>query len=1073
MRLGRLLPLCLALAGGQTLLAVDASADAPHGRAHARKFDGFNPTFNLGQSASGAVCEAKRTFEGAVAESGARVWNVTCRGWSNTLGQLYLFPGGVRREAETQWRKDLAARTDCADALHEGAKSECHTKPANLAYVVFAPGTRSVAAEGKAPIQDVLGVGIRFLSREIAEPAAVDAASASVGKVSSAPVSDLDKGVAPSSDSLRSNAYSYGQDWRFNEAETDFATLASTSEGATRAEALYNQALNASNKGRFDEADIYFEQADALSADADSSLKGLGLNYHAADDRNRRDYEAAIADADDAIRTRKASGLSTVHVNASGQLVIPEIESADGTHRVSLIDRDRLRDAQAYEIKGTALEAQGDRAGAREALLEALAILDSPAPQQEPSQLPKVLGEVTPWLDTRVLADLLRLDRGTPAEADTQKKFRAAVTRFSIKHPGALPLAGFYLEQANAEAPDPSKESLAVSDYKEAFKIFIDQRGALADSSDLAAPYFDFLLKRIADAPGAHHQDVVDFFDAAQALIAQSSADAAKRQAAIIQAGDTRAAGLARALDDTVRLQNLNEAELRRLNEQGLYRGGEVDRVTAQRNQLAEQNKTLQDELLQAEPGYTSALKTLVSLEILQKDLKPGEVYAKVFLLSDRGYGILVTPTEAIPYRIDLTRTQAQAMVAKLREPIDKPTLSKDGKRRFYTYFDVGLSHQVFLDIFAPVQAQVLAAKHIIYEPDSSLIPIPISALVVDDASKTLIDSRLASSKPLDYVGVAWLGARTASSIALSASAFHQARKAPPSAAANAFFGFADPDIPRDPADFASVRPSGPATKSDEELCADYRYSLSVLAPLPDTETEVKGVAASLGAAATYLTGDSFTDTAVLTRGAAGGQLGTYKVLYFATHGILDQSNPCLQAALVTSYGGQGSDALLDLRKIPSLHLDADLVVLSACNTGSNSDTAAATPTQSSAADPTKPGVRVRPRAHAPSKAAGAAGEALGGFVTTFVEAGARNVLVSNWEVDSAMTVRLMTTMFQSRDMSQADALVRAERVLMDEPRHSHPYYWAPFMVVGDGGRTMPGSGASASGATASGAPAN
>jgi CHAT domain-containing protein len=1017
-----------------------------------RKFDGFNESFNLGQSASGAVCEAKRTFYGPVVNAGGRVWDVTCRGWSNTLGQLYVFPPGAAR-ARAAWRKDLAGRTDCDQILGQGPKAQCHAKAGNLDYVVFAPSSaRSVAVEGKAPIQDVLQVAVRYLERQIPEPTATDAATTSVSNVSSAPVSELSAGAAPSGESLRSNAYTDGQDWRFNEAESDFAALASASQGLTRAEALYNQALNASNKRRFDEADIYFQQADDLSVGADSSLRALGLNYHAADDRNRGDYQGAVSDADDAIRTREHVEGSVVHVDAAGDLVVPEIDAGDGTHGVSNADRERLRNAQAYEIKGTSLEAMGDRSGAQLALTTALSILRTPLPGQQAGRAAQVIGDVTPWLETRVLADILRLERGTPAEAEAQREFRAAVAHFSIKHPGSLPLAAFYLEQATAEANDPAKEALAVSDYKEAFKIFIDQRGALADSSDLAAPYFDFLLKRIGDAPAAHHDDVVNFFDAAQALVAQSSADAAKRQAAIVQSGDSKAAALARALDDTVRLENINEAEIRRLNDQGVYRGAELDRLQSQGRQLADQNKTLQDELLQAEPGYTSALKTLVSLDTLQKDLHPGEVYVKVFLLSDRGYGVLVTPTEAIPYRIELTRAQAQSLVAKLRDPIDHPAHSADGARRYYTYFDVGLAHEAFLDIFRPVEAQILTAKQIIYEPDASLIPIPIAALVVDDASAALIKTRIASDKPLDYVGVAWLGARSATSIALSASAFHQARKAPPSSAGHSFFGFADPEIPRDPSDFASVRPTGPANAADDKLCADYRYSLSVLAPLPDTATEVRDVGASLASAGQYLVGPAFTDAAVEARGTPGGDLKDYKVLYFATHGILDEANPCLQAALVTSWGGKGSDALLDLQKIPALHLDADLVVLSACNTGTNSDTA------DRVAGPASSRPRAKGRIHAPAKEPVAAGEALGGFVTSFVEAGARNVLVSNWEVDSAMTVRLMKTMFENRGVSQAEALARAERALMEEPRHSHPYYWAPFVVVGDGGRGMPGA---------------
>jgi CHAT domain-containing protein len=906
-----------------------------------RKFDGFNASFNLGQSASGAVCEAKRTFSGPVVDAGGRAWDVTCRGWTNTLGQLYVFPGPSGRRAREVWLKDLALRSDCDHALAQGQKAQCHTKAGALDYVAFdsAP-TRRVAAEGKAPIQDVLEVGVRYLSRQIPEPRAIDTAAASVSKVSTAPVSQLGAGAAPSGESLRANAYADGHDWRFDEAETDFAALASVAQGATRAEALYNQALNASNKRRFAEADIYFQQADELSSGADSLLRALGLNYHAADDRNRGDYQGAVADADDAIRARAHLQGSVVTKDAAGNLVVPETDEGDGAHGVTLTDRELLRNAQAYEIKGTSLQALGDSQGARSALSAGLGILRTPLPGQLPGRPAQTLGDVTPWLETRVLADFLRLDRGTAAEAESQRAFRAAVTRFAIKHPGSLPLAAFYLEQANVEAKDPSKVSLAVSDYKEAFKIFIDQRGALADSSDLAAPYFDFLLQRIGDTPAAHHDDVVNFFDAAQALVAQSSAEAAKRQAAIVQSGDSKAAALARALEDTARLQNLNEAELRRLNEQGVYRGADVDRLNGQARQLADQNKTLQDELLQAEPGYTAALKTLVSLDTLQKDLQPGEVYVKVFLLSDRGYGVLISPTEAIPYRIDLTRVQAQSLVAKLRDPIDHPAHSRDGSRRYYTYFDVGLAHDVFLDIFKPVQSRVLAAKHLIYEPDASLIPIPVSALVVDDSSAALIQSRIASDKPLDYVGVGWLGARSATSIALSASAFHQARKAPPSAATQPFFGFADPVIPADPKAFASVRPVGPTNPADESLCADYRYSLSVLSPLPDTANEVRAVGASLGGADHFLTGPAFTDMAVETRGEQAGDLKSYKVLYFATHGILDESNPCLQAALVTSWGGPGSDALLDLRKIPSLHLDADLVVLSACNTGANSDTA-------------------------------------------------------------------------------------------------------------------------------------
>jgi hypothetical protein len=407
---------------------------------------------------------------------------------------------------------------------------------------------------------------------------------------------------------------------------------------------------------------------------------------------------------------------------------------------------------------------------------------------------------------------------------------------------------------------------------------------------------------------------------------------------------------------------------------------------------------------------------------------------------------MLVSPDAAVPYRIDLTRDKGADIVRTLRMPIDSPGRTRAGKATHGAY-NVALAHELFTDIFGPVSRPVLAAKHIIYEPDATLIAAPISALVVDDASAELINAKLASPQPLDYVGVAWLGAHSYNSIALSASAFYQARISKPSRAAKPFYGYGDPVIPDNPDDFSTVRPDGRSTAADQELCARYRYSLTLMHALPESRTEVTEVASAVGgpAATDYAFGQDFTDIGVEAR----TDLGQYRVLYFATHGLLDDGNPCLRTSLLTSFGGQGSDALLGLDKIARLRLDADMVVLSACNTGTNAHSRPADYADAKAVGRSK---------LATPKLGSGGGEALGGLVTSFVQAGARNVVVSNWEVDSGTTERLMVAMFGQKGVSQAGALAEAERVLMNEPRHSHPYYWAPFTVVGDGGRPMPGA---------------
>ena len=493
-----------------------AAAQPAQAASVGKRFDGFKPVFNLGQAANGAVCEARRDFDGPVVARGGRVWNITCRGWSNTLGSLYLFPAGKARAAEAAWRQALAERVDCPATVDPRApRLACKTRAAGLAYVVYraASGDQVVAAEGRAPIDDVLTKGVSFISGAIPEPGPIDKVATAVAQVSTASVSQLsvvDGAQPPSIEGLRAAAYAKGQEWRFDQAELDFSDLTlaqgADASAAVQAEALYNQALNASNNGRYDKAAIFFDQADKLVAQGDSSLRALGLNYRAADARNQLDYDGAIALADQAIAVRAQSTAGGGERTSTGAIFIPEVGSADGTERISREDRERLRDVQALEIKATALEASGKPDEARAALTTARRILDDRMPESETRLRPVYLGQAAPWLNVRVWADLLRLDRGTPREDDTELQFRTAVTYFGTRHPGSLPLAAFFLEQATAEAglgrTNKVEEAKAGDDYKAAFAIFIDQRGSLADSADLARPYFDFSAHAHRRRPG-------------------------------------------------------------------------------------------------------------------------------------------------------------------------------------------------------------------------------------------------------------------------------------------------------------------------------------------------------------------------------------------------------------------------------------------------------------------------------------------------------------------------------------------------------------------------------------------
>ena len=335
--------------------------------------------------------------------------------------------------------------------------------------------------------------------------------------------------------------------------------------------------------------------------------------------------------------------------------------------------------------------------------------------------------------------------------------------------------------------------------------------------------------------------------------------------------------------------------------------------------------------------------------------------------------------------------------------------------------------------MFGPIEPQLANLHRLIYQPDPTMIGIPIGALVTDPASIQLVahntEVARAAKTEVSYKGIGWLAAKLETSVSISTAAFYNTRRARPSKGAKPFLGYADPVIPNGPQAFRTV--VAPAWSigiaGGADFCSGFRKALMKLPQLPEAAEEVKVVAAAVGAPGNVILGKDFTDDRVKQGGSFEGALDQYRVLYFATHGLLPQANGCLQPSLVTSQGGSTSDSLLDTSEIPNLQLDADLVVLSACDTGAGLED-------------------------------GGGGAALGGLVSTFTYAGARNLLVSNWEVNSEATEILMSALFTSKAATQGDALIEAERSFMARDDFSHPYYWAAFSIVGDGARALAAS---------------
>jgi len=158
---------------------------------------------------------------------------------------------------------------------------------------------------------------------------------------------------------------------------------------------------------------------------------------------------------------------------------------------------------------------------------------------------------------------------------------------------------------------------------------------------------------------------------------------------------------------------------------------------------------------------------------------------------------------------------------------------------------------------------------------------------------------------------------------------------------------------------------------------------------------------------------------------ATSAELGQYRMIHFSTHGLLDGKQPELSGLVFSLFDerGQPQDGFLRLHEIYNLKLNADLVVLSGCETAL--------------------GENVR-------------GEGLVGLTRGFMYAGAPRVVASLWQVDDAASAQLMKSFYRGmlqEHLTPAAALRRAQIEMMKKKPWQAPYYWAAFVLQGEWSR--------------------
>jgi CHAT domain-containing protein len=393
--------------------------------------------------------------------------------------------------------------------------------------------------------------------------------------------------------------------------------------------------------------------------------------------------------------------------------------------------------------------------------------------------------------------------------------------------------------------------------------------------------------------------------------------------------------------------------------------------------------------------------------------------------------------------RIKMTVGDLNAKVTRLREALEpKAAMVSD-----IPPFDVRLASELYDLLLKNTESGWRPAKNLIVVTNGALGLVPLSLLPTAPARIKTDDDPLFAS----YRDVPWLARTHAVTVVPSASALQTLRKLPPGKVSRQdLIGFGDPYFSKEQAEDAAradkpvqlgdassaMRGAPLKRRNSPQLDGADKADLAMLPRLPDTAEELKSIALALQADPSKVLnlGKDANEKAVKTMDLSG-----FKIVAFATHGLVPgELDGLTQPALALSapaLSGTEGDGLLTMEEILSLKLDADWVVLSACNTGAG---------------------------------AGAGAEAASGLGRAFFYAGTRALLVTNWSVHSQSAKDLMTDLFKRQaddpKLTRSEALRQAMMALADgkgyldasgntEFTYAHPLFWAPYTIIGDGGR--------------------
>jgi CHAT domain-containing protein/Tfp pilus assembly protein PilF len=403
----------------------------------------------------------------------------------------------------------------------------------------------------------------------------------------------------------------------------------------------------------------------------------------------------------------------------------------------------------------------------------------------------------------------------------------------------------------------------------------------------------------------------------------------------------------------------------------------------AQLNQLGDQMDQLAEEIRRRDPRYAEVRYPVpLRLGQIRELLDDRTALLEYFVGREASFLFVVTRDGLAVHRLPPAR-ELETKVQEIRTTLERPGILTLGRFR-------RAAGDLYTTLVVPA-APILAAKpYLLISPDGALSFLPFEVLLADPG-------RGGSYRDLSY-----LLAEHAVSYVPSASVLESLREprsvpAVEMAPSKGFVAFGDP-----------VQPAG------QQALVTLRSTSSGLPPLPGSDREVRAIAALYAPSqvALYL-----REAATEENVKANPILESARRIHFATHGLVDETRPQLSYLLLTRAPASLEDGRLQVFEIFNLRLNADLVTLSACETGLGKQVT---------------------------------GEGMVGLTRAFLYAGARSLLVSLWPVSDLSTPDLMTGFYRHLEDLGAKAEALRQAKLQRVKAGDEPYRWAPFILAGD-----------------------